>query len=209
MRSASNARTSVTYCKPSSSGIKWSKPLSVGSLIQPSIGIALSVVDGQSVPASADPHGRGRLTFMEDVAHGTVINNHDPAEIGLYLGQIFDVSPVTERAVLSIVPSCKVLALGFQPVNDRIGVLLYRSCKDDQVVPFTHLWRVGLAGHSPVGCVLRYLFEKFVTMGPLVNIVQDGNLGSYYLATSTNGLLQLHFDHMSRCVAPALGHAVD
>ena len=40
--SASNARTSVTYCSASSRGIKCSKSLSVGSLIQPSIGIALS-----------------------------------------------------------------------------------------------------------------------------------------------------------------------
>src|SRR2546421_4270622 len=40
--SASNALTSVTYCSASSRGIKCSKSLSVGSLIQPSIGMALS-----------------------------------------------------------------------------------------------------------------------------------------------------------------------
>lgn len=43
-RRASRARTSVTYCSPSSSGTRCSRSLSVGSLIQPSIGIALSVV---------------------------------------------------------------------------------------------------------------------------------------------------------------------
>ena len=40
--SASKARTSVTYCSASSSGIRCRRSLSVGSLIQPSIGIALS-----------------------------------------------------------------------------------------------------------------------------------------------------------------------
>lgn len=42
-RKASNARTSVTYCNPSSRGTRCSRSLSVGSLIQPSMGIALSV----------------------------------------------------------------------------------------------------------------------------------------------------------------------
>jgi hypothetical protein len=41
-RSANRARTSVTYCKASNMGTRWSRPLSVGSLIQPSIGTALS-----------------------------------------------------------------------------------------------------------------------------------------------------------------------
>jgi hypothetical protein len=38
-----SARTSVTYCIASRMGIKWRRSLSVGSLIQPSIGIALSL----------------------------------------------------------------------------------------------------------------------------------------------------------------------
>lgn len=41
-RRANRARTSVTYCSASSMGIRWSRSLSVGSLIQPSIGMALS-----------------------------------------------------------------------------------------------------------------------------------------------------------------------
>lgn len=41
-RNASSARTSVTYCNASSIGIKCKRPLSVGSLIQPSMGMALS-----------------------------------------------------------------------------------------------------------------------------------------------------------------------
>ena len=42
LRNARSARTSVTYCKASSMGMRWRRSLSVGSLIQPSIGIALS-----------------------------------------------------------------------------------------------------------------------------------------------------------------------
>ena len=41
-RNANSARTSVTYCSPSSIGIRCRRSLSVGSEIQPSIGIALS-----------------------------------------------------------------------------------------------------------------------------------------------------------------------
>ena len=42
-RSARRARTSVTYCRPSRIGMRFRRSLSVGSLIQPSMGIALSV----------------------------------------------------------------------------------------------------------------------------------------------------------------------
>jgi hypothetical protein len=54
-----------------------------------------------------------------------------------------------------------------------------------------------------------YLFEEFVAMGPLVNVVQDGNLRAYNLAAGADGLLQLHLDHVPGRVAPAFGHAVD
>lgn len=41
-RKANKARTSVQYCRPSSRGIRCRSSLSVGSLIHPSMGIALS-----------------------------------------------------------------------------------------------------------------------------------------------------------------------
>jgi hypothetical protein len=65
------------------------------------------------------------LTWMENVAHGAVIEDHDFAQVGLNLSEIFDVGPVAKRAVLSIVSSSKVLALDFQPIDDRISVLLH------------------------------------------------------------------------------------
>ena len=64
-RNASNARTSVTYCRASKVGIRCSRPLSVGSLIQPSIGTALSKrvlvvrrVTWNKATADAYPHGK-------------------------------------------------------------------------------------------------------------------------------------------------------
>jgi hypothetical protein len=79
------------------------------------------------------------LTFVEDVAHGAVINDHDLAQIGLHLCQILDVSPIAKRAVLPIVSACKVLALCFEPINDGIGILLHRGSKDDEIIPFANL----------------------------------------------------------------------
>lgn len=67
---------------------------------------------------------------MEDVAHRAVIKNHDFAEVRLDLGQILDVRPIAERAMLTVVPCSKVLALDLQPVDDRIGVLLQGSGED-------------------------------------------------------------------------------
>jgi hypothetical protein len=64
-------------------------------------------------------------TWMENVAQRAVIKDHDLAEIRLDLGEIFDVGPVAEGAVLPIVSPHEVLALYFKPVDDRIGVFLY------------------------------------------------------------------------------------
>ena len=139
-RSASSARTSVTYCKPSSSGIRCSRSWSVGSLIQPSMGMALSGITIST--GCLGSHWAGAdLTWMENVAQGAVVKNHDLAEIGLNLSKVLDVSPVTNSAVLSIVSACKVLALHLEPVNDGICVLLNRRGEYDQILPFTDLSR--------------------------------------------------------------------
>lgn len=78
---------------------------------------------------------------MEYVTNGAVIKNHDLAQIRLDLGKVLDVGPVTERAVLSIVSPSKVFAFDFQPVDDRVGVLLHRGGEYDEIVPFTDLTR--------------------------------------------------------------------
>jgi hypothetical protein len=79
------------------------------------------------------------LTWMEDVAQGAVIKDHDLAEIRLDLSEIFDISPVAEGAVLPIVSPHEVLALYLEPVDDRIGVFLHGCGEDDKIIPFTNL----------------------------------------------------------------------
>lgn len=68
---------------------------------------------------------------MEDVAQGAVIQNHDFTKIRFNLCEILDISPIAKRAVLSVISSCKIFALDFQPVDDGIGVLLHRGSEYD------------------------------------------------------------------------------
>jgi hypothetical protein len=114
----------------------------VGSLIQPSMGMALS----ECVLMGCRERGGiwEWLTFVENIAHGAVVENHDFAEVGLDLGEVFDVCAIAERAVLAVVSSCKVLALHLEPVDDGVGVFLHRRGEDDEVVPLGYL--VELAG---------------------------------------------------------------
>jgi hypothetical protein len=65
------------------------------------------------------------LTWMEYVAQGAVIKNHDFAEVWLDLSKIFDVGPVAEGAVLPVISPDKVLALDLEPVDDGIGIFLH------------------------------------------------------------------------------------
>ena len=71
------------------------------------------------------------LTFVENVAHGAVINDHDFAQIRLDLGQILDISPVAKGAMLPIIAARKVLALCFKPIDDGVGIFLHRRSEDD------------------------------------------------------------------------------
>lgn len=73
---------------------------------------------------AASPTVEVNHTWMEYIAYGAVVKYHDFAQVRLNLSKILDVRPVAEGAVLSVVSSCKVLALDLQPVDDRIGVFL-------------------------------------------------------------------------------------
>jgi len=103
------ARTSVAYCRPSNNGIKWSRSLSVGSEIQPSIGMALSTacqllnIDWDNNP----------LTFMEYVTHGTVVYNHDFAQVWFDVTEVLDVCAVTCRTMLTIISCWEIWSLNF------------------------------------------------------------------------------------------------
>ena len=77
--SAKSALTSVTYCRPSSKGIRCSRSLSVGSLIHPSIGIALS---GEKNYQNIICRNKAlvvvlKLTLVKYVAQRAIIQYHD------------------------------------------------------------------------------------------------------------------------------------
>ena len=76
---------------------------------------------------------------MEYIAHRTVVENHDFAQIGFDLCQVLDVCAIAERAVLAVVSAAKVFSFAFDPVNDGICVLLHGCSKDYKIVPFADL----------------------------------------------------------------------
>lgn len=111
-----------------------------------------------------------KLTFVENVAHGTVVQNHDFTQIWLHLSEILDVCSVAEGAVLAVVTTCKVLALDFQPVNNWVGVLLNRGCEDDEVVPFgnLHMLLIDVCG---VLLAQSYLLQELIAEWSLMDVV--------------------------------------
>ena len=76
---------------------------------------------------------------MENIAHGAVVENHDFTQIRFDLCQIFDICAIAKRAVLAVVSAAKVFAFAFDPVNDRICVLLHGCSKNYEIVPFANL----------------------------------------------------------------------
>jgi len=60
--------------------------------------------------------------------------------------------------MLSIVPGREVLSLLFQPIDHRIGILLHRGSKDDEIVPTADSTK------------------EVVTVRTLVDIVENGVL---------------------------------
>jgi hypothetical protein len=66
---------------------------------------------------------------MEDITQRAIIKDHDLTQVGLYRAQILDICPISECAMLPVVPPRKVLSLLLQPINDRICILLDRSSK--------------------------------------------------------------------------------
>jgi hypothetical protein len=107
---------------------------------------------------------------VKDVAHGTVVQDHDFAEVRLNLSKVLDVCAIAESAVLAVVAASKVLALDLQPVNDRIGVLLDRGREDNKIVPFRDLTLLS-APHLDHHKVASHLLQKLIAERSLVNVV--------------------------------------
>lgn len=64
------------------------------------------------------------LAFVKDIAHGAIINYHDFTQIRLDLSKVFNVGPISECAMLPVIPSYEVLAFDLEPVNNGVGVFL-------------------------------------------------------------------------------------
>jgi hypothetical protein len=123
-----------------------------------------------------------RLTFMKNIAHGTIIQNSDPTQIWLDATEILYICSVPKCAMLAIIPALEELALLLQPVDHGVGVLLNAGGEDDESVPLAHL------------------AEKFVAVGTFVDVVEDGVLrsddGGVGGGVETNGCVELDFYHV-------------
>ena len=80
-------------------------------------------------------------TRMKDVTGRTVIDDHDLTEVWLNIAKVFDIITATKGTVLAIVTTDKVFSILLEPVDDRIGVFLYRGREDDEFIPFADLVR--------------------------------------------------------------------
>lgn len=116
---------------------------------------------------------------MENITHRRVIQNHHFAQIRLHLSQVFDICAIPERAVLAVVAAGKVLSFSFQPIDDRVCVLLHRSCEDYQVVPFAHF---------P---------QEVMASGSFVNVVENGHAGADLHARAGDWSSEPYFDHVT------------
>lgn len=146
--SAKRARTSETYWRPSKNGMRCCKSLSVGSFIQPCIGIALSMWPSVSCCRIIESRahcalmGRGRfrsLTLMEHVAERAIVQDHDLTQIRLDGTQVLDKGSVSKGTVLPVVPCREELPLRFQPVDHWISIFLNRGREHYEIEPLADL----------------------------------------------------------------------
>lgn len=135
-----------------------------------------------------------RHTFMKNITHRAIIQNHNPTQIRLDRTQILNVRAIPERAMLPIIPAHKKLALLLEPVDDRVGVLLHAGREDDEFVPFADF------------------AQEVVAVGPFVDVVQDWVLRAEDVGRAggeTDGHVEFDFDHVAAGHAAAFGEGVD
>ncbi len=76
---------------------------------------------------------------MKYIAGRTVVDDHDPTEVRFDATEILNVVASAKGTMLTVVTSDEILSILFEPVDDRIGVLLNRCGEDDEIVPFADL----------------------------------------------------------------------
>lgn len=97
-------------------------------------------------------------TLVENVAHWAVVQYNDLAQVRLYRAEIFDVCAIPECTVLPVIPSREELSLLFQPVDDRVCILLDGSCEHHEIIPFADFTK------------------EVIAVWSLVYVVEDGML---------------------------------
>jgi len=163
----------------------------VGSLIQPSIGMALSGLPVRCIPSIHTSNH----TFVENIAHGAVVQNSHPTQIRLNATQILYVRAVPESAVLSIIPPLKEFSLLLQPIDNRVGVFLHAGGEHDELVP------------------LADFAKEFVAMRTFVDVIEDGMLWADYRGVGggaeSNRRIELDFYHVPGGHSTAFGEGVN
>jgi hypothetical protein len=120
------------------------------------------VVCGNLSDASYNPTDVIMHTFMENIAHRTIVQDSHPAQIRLNTTKIFDVCSVPKGAMLSIVSTLEEFPFLLQPIDDRVGVLLHAGGEDNELVP------------------LADFAEELVTVGAFVDVVENRVLRANY-----------------------------
>ena len=131
------------------------------------------------------------LTFMKYVTHRRIVQDHNLAQVRLYLSKIFDVCTIPVCAMLPVVPSGEVFTLSFEPIDDWICVFLDTSRESDQVVPF------------------RNFAQEFVAARSFVDVVQDGYTRADLYAGRADRSAESYFYHVAGGHSIAFGHAVN
>jgi hypothetical protein len=72
---------------------------------------------------------------MPGIARRRVIQDANLAEVLFDDGEILDVGAIFDSAMLSIIPSLKVLSFGFKPVDNGVRILLHGCREYHAVVP--------------------------------------------------------------------------
>jgi hypothetical protein len=146
---------------------------------------------------------------MENIAHGTVVEDHDFTQVGFDLCQILDVCAIAKCAVLAVVSAAKVFAFAFDPVDDGICVLLHRCSENDEIVPFADLRMAESVKEKQKAEISSHLAQEVMAVWALVDIVQYRYLRTKNHAISSNGALKLNFDHVTSAHPTAFCHTVN
>lgn len=121
----------------------------------------------------------GYLALVKYIAQRAVVQYHNLAQVWLDRAKIFDVGSIPVSAMLPVMSPRKVLSLLLQPIDNRVRVFLYRSCKNNKIIPFTHI------------------SKKVIAVRSFMYVIEDGMLRSQCGATVANCCVKLDLYHVA------------